>query len=63
MSFAIQTWSAKFPGEQVEQLTEKLIDMPREGDPEVANRKLKFPGIRIDKLTPEQEGVLNKSAI
>ena len=37
--------------------------MPREVDLEVANRKLRFLGVRIDALTPEQEDYLNKSAI
>ena len=63
MSFAIQALSAKYLVENEGKLTEKLIDVPREVDLEVANRKLKFLGIRIDKLTPEQEDYLNKSAI
>ena len=63
MSFAIQALSAKYLAEHEGQLTEKLIDVPREVDLEVANRKLKFLGITIDKLTPEQEDYLNKSAI
>ena len=63
MSFAIQALSAKYLAEHEGQLTEKLIDVPREVDLEVANRKLKFLGITIDKLTPEQEEYLNKSAI
>lgn len=63
MSFAIQALSAKYLAENEGKLTEKLIDVPREVDLEVANRKLAFLGIRIDKLTPEQEDYLNKSAI
>ena len=63
MSFAIQALSAKYLVEHEGRLTEKLIDVPREVDLEVANRKLKFLGITIDKLTPEQEKYLNKSAI
>lgn len=63
MSFAIQALSAKYLVEHEGRLTEKLIDVPREVDLEVANRKLKFLGITIDRLTPEQEKYLNKSAI
>ena len=44
-------------------LKQKLIDVPAEVDLEVANRKLAFLGVAIDKLTPEQEDYLNKSAI
>ena len=63
MSFAIQALSAKYLVEHEGRLTEKLIDVPREVDLEVANRKLKFLGITIDRLTPEQEKYLNESAI
>ena len=63
MSFAIQALSAKYLVEHEGKLTEKLIDVPREVDLEVANRKLAFMGIYIDKLTPEQEEYLNKSTI
>jgi adenosylhomocysteinase len=63
MSFAIQALSAKYLVENEGKITEKLIDVPREVDLEVAHRKLAFLGIRIDKLTPEQEDYLNKSAI
>ena len=63
MSFAIQALSAKYLVEHEGKLTQMLIDVPREVDLEVANRKLKFLGITIDKLTPEQEAYLNKSAI
>jgi len=63
MSFAIQALSAKYLAEHEGKLTKMLIDVPREVDLEVANRKLRFLGITIDKLTPEQEAYLNKSAI
>ena len=63
MSFAIQALSAKYLAEHAGELKEKLIDVPREVDLEVANRKLRFLGVRIDALTPEQEDYLNKSAI
>ena len=60
MSFAIQALSAKYLVENEGRLTEKLIDVPREVDLEVANRKLSFLGIRIDRLTPEQEEYLSR---
>ena len=63
MSFAIQALSAKYLIENEGKLTEMLIDVPREVDLEVANRKLNFLGIAIDKLTPEQEAYLNSSAV
>ena len=63
MSFAIQALSAKYLVEHAGALTEKLIDVPREVDLEVANRKLRFLGVTIDTLTPEQEDYLRKSAI
>ncbi len=63
MSFAIQALSAKYLVEHADQLKQKLIDVPAEVDLEVANRKLAFLGVAIDKLTPEQEDYLNKSAI
>ena len=37
-----------------------IIDVPREVDLEVADRKLKAWGLTIDKLTPEQIEYLNK---
>ncbi len=63
MSFAIQALSAKYLVENKDKLTEKLIVVPREVDLEVANRKLKFLGIDIDKLTPEQEEYLYASEV
>lgn len=59
MSFAIQALSAKYLVEHEGKLTEKLIDVPKEVDNEVAIRKLRFLGKEIDKLTPEQEKYLN----
>ena len=61
MSFAIQALSAKYLVEHGKELSEKLIDVPRDVDLEVANRKLSFLGISIDKLTPEQEAYLSAS--
>ena len=63
MSFAIQALSAKYLVENAGRLTERLIDVPREVDLEVARRKLAFLGIEIDSLTPAQEEYLNQSAL
>ena len=63
MSFAIQALSAKYLVENEGKLSELLIDVPREVDLEVANRKLRFLGIEIDHLTSEQQDYLNKSTI
>ena len=59
LSFAIQALSAKYLVEHGSALTEKLIDVPREVDQDVAKRKLAFLGKEIDVLTPEQEKYLN----
>lgn len=63
MSFAIQALSAKYLVEHKEELDEKLIVVPKEVDMEVANRKLNFLDIKIDKLTKEQEEYLNSSNV
>ncbi len=59
MSFAIQALSAKYLVENEGKLTEKLIDVPREVDNDVAIRKLAFLGKHIDVLTEEQKKYLN----
>ena len=63
MSFAIQALSAKYLVENAKNLNEKLINVPRDVDLEVANRKLRFLGKSTDTLTPEQEKYLNSSNI
>lgn len=63
MSFAIQALSAKYLVEHEKDLQEKLIDVPREVDMEVARRKLRFLGKEIDRLTPYQEKYLNSSSL
>lgn len=63
MSFAIQALSAKYLVEHGSELTEKLIDVPRSVDEDVAARKLAFLGKHIDTLTEEQEAYLNKSLV
>lgn len=63
MSFAIQALSAKYLVEHAGELTEKIIDVPREVDAEVAAKKLAFLGKQIDALTEEQVKYLNSSAV
>jgi adenosylhomocysteinase len=59
MSFAIQALSALYMVENRGKLTDKIIQVPREVDMEVARRQLGFWEVEIDKLTPEQEKYLN----
>ena len=59
MSFAIQALSAAYLVKNKDKLTDKIVYVPDEIDKEVANRKLKFWKLEIDKLTPEQEKYLN----
>lgn len=63
MSFAIQALSARYLVQHKDEITDKLINVPKEVDNEVAVRKLRFLGKEIDKLTPEQEKYLYESAI
>ncbi len=62
MSFAIQALSAKYLVEHKGEFS-GLIPVPREIDREVAERKLRFLGKSIDRLTPEQEDYLHSSHI
>ena len=59
MSFAIQALSALYLVENRDKLKEKIIDVPKSVDNEVARRKIKFWGFEIDSLTPEQEKYLS----
>ncbi len=62
MSFAIQALSAQYIAQNGDKLRsgESLtVNVPREIDRKVAERKLNAWGIEVDKLTPEQEKYLN----
>lgn len=61
MSFAIQLLSALYLVRHKGQLTEKIVNVPKEIDNEVAERKLKFWDIEIDKLTAEQTEYMNST--
>ena len=59
MSFAIQALSALHLVKNKGKLTEKIIDVPKYIDREVAERKIRYWGMEIDKLTDVQEKYLN----
>ena len=59
MSFAIQAQSALYLVKNKGRLTSMINNVPKEVDKAVAERKIKFWGFEIDKLTPEQEKYLN----
>ena len=59
MSFAIQALSALHLVKNKGKFDDMIINVPKEVDYEVANRKLKFWGTSIDKLTDVQEKYLN----
>jgi adenosylhomocysteinase len=58
MSFANQALSAEYLIRQGKKLEKKVYPVPREVDQEIACLKLEAMGVRIDKLTKEQEKYL-----
>ncbi len=63
MSFAIQALSAKYLVENEGKIHEKLLDVPKEVDQDVARRKLAFLGKEIDVLTEEQIAYLTSAEV
>jgi len=59
LSFANQILSLKFLIENRDKLQNKVYEMAHEQDKKVAEMKLKAMGIKIDKLTEEQEKYMN----
>ncbi len=59
MSFAIQALGARYLVMNKDNLDQKIINVPKEIDQDVAARKLKFWGFDIDTLTEEQAAYLN----
>jgi adenosylhomocysteinase len=57
MSFSIQALCARYLAEKG--VKEKINQVPEEIDAEVARRKLKFEGFRIDSLTEAQKNYIN----
>jgi adenosylhomocysteinase len=58
MSFANQALSAEYLAKNARKLEKKVYPVPTEIDREIARLKLRAMGVRIDKLTPEQEHYL-----
>ncbi|NLK34228.1 MAG: adenosylhomocysteinase [Gracilibacteraceae bacterium] len=58
MSFALQALSARYISLNKEKLENRVYKVPEEIDRKVADMKLKALGIRIDRLTKEQEEYL-----
>jgi adenosylhomocysteinase len=59
MSFANQSLSARYIFENSEKLSKKVYPVPEEIDKKIAELKLKSMGVKIDRLTSEQEEYLN----
>src|SRR3989338_7637822 len=59
MSFANQALSASFMAREGKGLAADVITVPKEIDERVARLKLQSLGIKIDRLTPEQEKYLS----
>ena len=62
MSFANQALSAEFVVKNHTRLEKKVYSVPEELDRRVAQMKLESMGIKIDRLTPEQEKYLSSWA-
>jgi adenosylhomocysteinase len=58
MSFADQALSAEFMVKNAKTLEKRVYKVPDELDKRVAKLKLESMGIKIDRLTPEQEEYL-----
>jgi adenosylhomocysteinase len=58
MSFADQALSVEYLAKNADQLEKKVYTVPEELDKRVAKLKLESMGIKIDRLTPEQEEYL-----
>lgn len=58
LSFAVQIMSALYIKENHQSLAPAVIDVSKEMDQVIANKKLKSWGAEIDVLSPEQEAYL-----
>jgi adenosylhomocysteinase len=63
MSFANQALNAEYAFSKAGKLEKKVYDVPEEIDKEIARLKLDTMGIKIDRLTPEQEEYLSSWTI
>ena len=59
MSFANQALCSEYIVKNHNNLDKKVYDVPLDIDNKVAKIKLKSMGVKIDKLTPEQDKYLN----
>jgi adenosylhomocysteinase len=59
MSFANQALCAEYIKKKAKKLEHKVYIVPQEIDEEIARLKLQSLGVKIDKLTPEQEKYLS----
>jgi adenosylhomocysteinase len=59
MSFANQALSVEYMVKNADKLEKKVYSVPAEIDREIARLKLDAMGVRVDKLTPEQEKYLH----
>ena len=60
MSFANQALASEFMLQNAKTLENTVYTIPEALDMEIARLKLEAMGIKIDKLTPEQEAYLNE---
>ncbi|MBU4194163.1 MAG: adenosylhomocysteinase, partial [Actinobacteria bacterium] len=63
MSFANQALNVEYAFSHAGELENRVYDVPRDIDKEIARLKLETMGIRIDSLTPEQEEYLSSWTI
>jgi adenosylhomocysteinase len=59
MSFANQALSVEYMVKNADKLEKRVYSVPEEIDRQIARLKLDAMGVKIDKLTPEQEKYLN----
>jgi len=60
MSFANQALGAEYMAKNADKLEHKVYTIPEEVDAEIARLKLEALGVKIDKLTAEQDHYLNQ---
>jgi adenosylhomocysteinase len=58
MSFANQALSAEYMVKNHSKLEKRVYSVPEDLDPQVAKLTLESMGVKIDRLTPEQEAYL-----
>jgi adenosylhomocysteinase len=62
MTFALQAMALKYVNDNYESIGNKVVDVPRETDEQVARYKLEALGTGIDTMTPEQIAYLDSWA-